>query len=266
MSAFPLFSAAATSRPFIFSPLSSLRSTAERAAVKSAKSTAEILAQVGSISKLAAVVPASRLDVRARPEMVSSGIPQLDLLTGGLARGCLTEICGAASSGRTSVLLLALARATQRGEICALVDASDAFDPVSAAAAGVALERLLWIRCGGNAEHSLKATDLLLQAGGFGIVVMDLGDIAPETARRISLASWYRLRRAVENTPTTLVVIEQAPNARACAQLAIDCARTRVHWSGAPGCSQLLRGAAFAVERLKPLRPASAGFEARALR
>ncbi len=94
-------------------------------------------------SKLAAVVPASRLDARVVPEMVSSGIPQLDLLTGGLARGCLTEICGAASSGRTSVLLFALARATQRGEVCALVDASDAFDPASGAAAGMEMSRLL---------------------------------------------------------------------------------------------------------------------------
>ncbi len=112
------------------------------------RSTAEILARVGAIPKLAAVVPASRLDVRPAPEMVSSGIPQLDLLTGGLARGCLTEICGTASSGRTSVLLFALARATERGEVCALVDASDAFDPASAAAAGMEMSRLLWVRCG----------------------------------------------------------------------------------------------------------------------
>ena len=154
MSASPLFSAAATSRPFIFSPPPSPRSTAERAAVKSAKNTAEILAQVGAISKLAAVVPASRLDARAEPEMVSSGIPQLDLLTGGFARGCLTEICGAASSGRTSVLLFALARATQRGEVCALVDASDTFDPASAGAAGMEMSRLLWVRCG---EKSSRA-------------------------------------------------------------------------------------------------------------
>src|SRR5208282_86305 len=102
------------------------------------------------IPKLAALVPASRLEVRPSPEMVSSGIPQLDTLTGGLARSCLTEICGTASSGRTSVLLFALARATQRGEICALVDACDAFDPASAAAAGMEMTRLLWVRCGGK--------------------------------------------------------------------------------------------------------------------
>src|ERR1700694_6187683 len=97
---------------------------------------------------MAAVGPASRLDVHPAPEMFASGIPQLDSLTGGLARGCLTEICGTASSGRTSVLLLALACATQRGEVCALVDASDAFDPASAAAAGMEMSRLLWVRCG----------------------------------------------------------------------------------------------------------------------
>jgi recombination protein RecA len=207
-----------------------------------------------------------KLHERPAPEFLQSGIAGFDSVLGGIPRGYVTDIFGTASSGRTSILQSLMAQATSREEFCALVDASDAFDPVSAAAAGVALERLLWIRCGGNAEHSLKAADLLLQAGGFGLVVMDLGDIAPETARRISLASWYRLRRAVENTPTALVVIERAPHARACAMLAIECTRTRVQWSGAPGCSQLLREAAFAVERRKPLRPASAWFEARALR
>jgi recombination protein RecA len=207
-----------------------------------------------------------KLHERPAPEFLTSGIAGIDSAFGGIPRGCVTDIFGPASSGRTSILYSLMAQATSREEFCALVDASDAFDPVSAAGTGVALERLLWIRCGGNAEHSLKATDLLLQAGGFGLVAMDLGDIAPETARRISLASWYRLRRAVENTPTALVVIERAPNARACSMLALECVRTRVQWSGAPGCSQLLRGAMFAVERRKPLRPASARFEARALR
>ncbi len=136
MSASSAFSAAATGRPFIFS----LRSAP--------RLPAEILSQVGAIPKLAAVVTASRLEVRPAPEMVSSGIPQLDALTGGFARGCLTEICGTASSGRTSVLLCALARATERGEVCALVDSSDAFDPSSAAAAGMEMSRLLWVRCG----------------------------------------------------------------------------------------------------------------------
>jgi hypothetical protein len=206
-----------------------------------------------------------KLYQRAAPEHLPAGIATFDAAFGGVPRGCVTDIFGPASSGRTSVMLALMSEAAAREEFCALVDASDAFDPASAATAGVTLERLLWIRCGGNAEHALKAVDLLLESGGFGLVVMDLGDIAPETARRISLASWYRLRRTVEHTPTALVVVERAPHTRACALLALECSRKIVRWSGAPGCSQLLRGAAFALERSKPMRPASAVFEARAL-
>ena len=100
----------------------------------------------------ARITPASQLEIRPAPEMVSSGVPAIDALTGGLPRGCLTEICGPASSGRTTMLLAALAAATRRGEFCAVVDASDALDPQSAAAAGVELERLLWVRCGEDAS------------------------------------------------------------------------------------------------------------------
>src|SRR5204863_7177591 len=95
--------------------------------------------------------------------------------------------------------------ATGRGETCALVDTDEAFDPAPAHAAGVRLDRVIWIRCAKNAEHALKATDLLIQGGGFGVVAMDLGDTAPAAARRISLTSWFRLRRAVENTPTVFL-------------------------------------------------------------
>jgi recombination protein RecA len=207
-----------------------------------------------------------KLHERQKPEFLSSGVLDFDAAFGGIPRGCVTDIFGPASSGRTSLMLSLISQATAREEFCALVDASDAFDPASAAAADVALERLLWIRCGGNAEYALQAADLLLQAGGFGLVTMDLGDIAPQIAQRISLASWYRLRHAVEHTPTALVVIERAPNARVCATLAVECSQSRVTWSGVPGCSQLLRSAAFAAARRKPLQPASAVFEARALR
>jgi hypothetical protein len=181
MSASPVFTSAALGRPFIFSPLSSAPLDAgTKSGEKTANKTAEILAHVGAIPKLAAaVVPAARLDVRPAPEMVSSGIPQLDSLTGGFARGCLTEICGEPSTGRTSVLLFALARATGRGEVCALVDASDTFDPPSAAAAGMEMSRLLWVRCGekysargraSGARGSIKKDD---SAGNRGLPLGD---------------------------------------------------------------------------------------------
>src|SRR5580700_11706310 len=194
-------------------------------------------------ARLAGVTPASRLAVRPVPEMVSSGIAAMDGLTGGLPRGCLTEICGPASSGRTTLLLAALAAATRRGEFCAVVDASDVLDPHSAQAAGVDLDRLLWVRCGDDPrpkshaqqkgcpisrasgereacpelvewvgissqpafdfkrtsshqsdhrlEQVLRATDLLLESGGFGLIVLDLGDLPPQAARRIPLTTWF---------------------------------------------------------------------------
>jgi recombination protein RecA len=220
----------------------------------SRKEPALVLQRLAALPKLAGITPASRLEVRPTPEMVSSGIYEINKLTGGLPRGCLSEICGPASSGRTSVLLASLASATRRGEVCALMDATDAFDPVSAAAAGVDFERLLWVQCGlpnkkhdreGHAfsrakkihskeraltsegknykllERALRVTDLLLQSGSFGLVAIDLGDVPIQTARRIPLTTWFRFQRAVEYTPTVLFVVAQAPCVQTCASLLV---------------------------------------------
>ena len=198
--------------------------------------------------------------VRPEPETLPSGISQIDL-----PRGCLTEIVGPASSGRTSLMLSVLAQATAREEICAIVDADDAFSPHAAADAGVDLSRLLWVRCEHNAEHALRAADLLIQGGGFGVVVMDLGDTPERTARRISLTSWFRLRRAVENTPTVLVAIARQANAKTCASLVVECGRTRVQWSGARGVSRLLRGVEVRARGTKRRTECSPVYTAKAI-
>jgi hypothetical protein len=77
-------------------------------------------------------------------------------------------------------------------------------------------------------EQVLKTTDLLLQSGGFGMVVVDLADVPPRFARRIPLASWFRFRRAVENTPTVLLVVEQEPYAKTCASLVLKMQQSAV--------------------------------------
>ena len=311
---------------------------------------------------------------RVAPEMASSGIAALDELAGGWPRGTLSELFGPASSGRTSVLVAALAAATARSEACALVDAGDSFDPESAAAAGVDLKQLLWVRCGKNSpqrrggaekndgkwqmangkklltsrsfvssclrgesiptpqprdigiwgygdtetmerinpalarknppqkhrvkaqqpncrtaelpnssdslseghdfsraeksnlrichseakrsaaeesafafypsasprlrgeglpqrgkyrtayariEQALKAADLLLGAGGFGLVIVDLAGLPPEAARRVPLTTWFRFRRAVEATGTVLLVVSPQAITQSCAALAL---------------------------------------------
>ncbi len=197
---------------------------------------------------------------RPTPEYVRTGISGLEV-----PRGCLTEIFGPPSSGRASLLVSILAEATARDEVCALVDAEDGFDPESAAAAGVRLHRLLWIRCGHDAERALKAADLLIQGGGFGVVAMDLGDTPVETARRISLTSWFRLRRAVENTPTVLLAIARRSNAKTCASLMLECRRERAEWSGSRGASRLLRRIDVRVSSRERSRACSPVFTARAI-
>ena len=297
---------------------------------------------------------------RASVALQPSGVAELDaVLGGGFPRGSLVELCGPASSGRTSLAFSLLAQATERQEACALVDVSDSLDPVSLAAAGVELPRLLWIRCGetgdrgpdlktslylapannetgktsslGSAskkpmpihgwrhprelmrgvheaipslmgkqtafaesaqihvvarcageqverdrepprrgirpqrslpllrestppfsvqsggrrlkpwkrlEQALKTTDLLLHGGGWGVVVFDLGEISWVDARRIELSTWFRFRRAVENTPTILLLLGEESCAKSCASLVLRCQRRADHWSRAAASIQ----------------------------
>ena len=67
----------------------------------------------------------------------------------------------------------------------------------------------------------LKATDLILQSGGFGLIVLDLAGIAEKFVRRIPLASWFRFQRAVEHTRSALLVVSETPCAQTCATLAV---------------------------------------------
>ncbi|HXL82225.1 MAG TPA: hypothetical protein VN951_15230 [Pyrinomonadaceae bacterium] len=165
-------------------------------------------------------------------EVIATGVSQIDSLAGGgLPRGAITEIFGPASSGRTSFLLLTLAAATNHDEVCALVDMNNTLDPKSAGRANVKLDRLLWIRCDNNLEHAFKATDLLLQGGGFGIVMLDLGDLSAKTARRIISSWWFRFRRVVENSPTALLVITQDCSVRSCAALSLEMKNEGLVWS-----------------------------------
>jgi recombination protein RecA len=165
-----------------------------------------------------------------RVETVPAGVPEIDRLTGGLPRGALTEICGPAGSGRTSVLMGAMTARMEASEVCALVDARDAFDPQSAAEAGVRLGQLLWVRCR-NVDQALRAADLLIQGGGFGLIALDLGDTPARVARAIPLPVWFRMRRAVENTPTILVALELDSNAKTCASLVLRMEARTARWT-----------------------------------
>jgi len=275
-----------------------------------------------------ALTPAPRV---IRP-VVPTGIANVDdLLEGGLPLGAITELAGPECSGRTSLALAFVAEMTRGGKVCAWVDVSNALDPESAAAIGVELNWLLWVRCGvadseptsaagdftlpekyripapgikglhggGHGPHpraeakglsdavgdflqpehsapktvfkgivkghdfsradkssqihgtlaldeplspisansgprsrtrsspkplaridqALRVTDLLLQAGGFSAIVLDMGSIAPADALRVPLATWFRYRAAAERTQASIVLLTQHPCAKSSSAL-----------------------------------------------
>lgn len=164
------------------------------------------------------------------PETLPTGIRQLDEPFGGLPRGAITEIYGPTSAGRTSLLLSTLAAATANEEVCALIDCNDTFDVSSAAKAGVDLKRLLWVRCRSKLERAFKAADLVSHAGGFGFVIINLCDVPAKTVRRIISSWWFRFRRAIENTPTVLLILSPVPAARSCASLALALKNEEAVW------------------------------------
>ena len=182
-------------------------------------------------SALGERIPSPFTDLDRRVfERVPTGIAPLDALTGGLPRGAITEIFGPASSGRTSTMVSILAEATASDEVCALVDGNDAFDPKSAAAAGLELDRLLWVRCR-KLDQVLKSTDLLLQGGGFGRVVMDLTGLPLPHIRSIPLASWFRFQRTIEKTPTVLLVMSPESIVKSAAALVLKMEMGGAEWS-----------------------------------
>jgi len=185
-----------------------------------------------------ALPPPNAADDRA---VAATGIAAVDApLGGGFPRGQLSEIVGGPSSGRTSLLLAMLAAATARGELVALVDALDTFDVASGDAAGIDLDRLLWIRghvmahrgsCReSNAralEQAIKALGLVLSAGNFGVVAIDYADAPLEAIRGLPFTTWLRLQRFVEGTETTCVLVGHRQMARGPAGVTLQLAGTR---------------------------------------
>ena len=191
-----------------------------------------------------------------------TGVADLDeRLGGGLPRGSICEVLGPASSGRTGLLFSLLARATQGGEAAAYVDASDSLDPRSALEAGIDLERLLWVRCDPRerpryerialkqqqVDQAWQAANLVASAGGFGVIVIDLGGLSKRKLRQWQLRQWVRLKHAVENTPTVLAVLAEAHVAGSTTGMRLELSRAETRWQG--GVLALLDGveATFAL-------------------
>jgi hypothetical protein len=227
--------------------------------------------------------------------VVSTGWPVIDApLGGGFPRGECSEIVGARSTGRTSVLCALLASATARGELVALVDPCDRFDPSSSAQLGLDLDRLLWVRgtapepCArdgagtgralhaGPARHesfrgpgrdarlrareaagaqerrldrAIKAFGLILQAGGFGAVAIDLADVSSLALRRLPFTTWRRLQRLLEGRDTVGLLLAAEPLGRSARgvtlRLTMGEAGAHQRWVGESDRARLFDGFTF---------------------
>lgn len=163
-------------------------------------------------------------------------------LSGGLPRGQLSEIAGAPSSGRTTLLLQGLGAVTRRGEIAALIDTCDRLDVAAASAAGIDSDRLLWVR--GDpfdspraslidrvVDRAVKALNLVLQSGGFALVAIDLADVPPQVLKSLPYTTWLRVQRIVEGSDTACVLVVPEPLARSAGGLTVLCTGQST-WSG----------------------------------
>lgn len=236
-----------------------------------------------------ALVSAAELRGAPRRELLPTAVPALDdLLKGGLPRGSLVEVVSSRSSGRFSLGLAALAAVTRSGEAAALVDLGDHLDPQAAAACGVDLRRLLWVRLGESGagacfggphapgpaagddfgvprqprrsamKQALTATETLL-AAGFPLVVLDLGLRFPRGARQP--AAWVRLSRAALVHDAALLVLSPARLTGSAAGAVLSARALRSVWCGASPAGPLLQGlsARLTLEKRAGERPGVSG-------
>jgi RecA/RadA recombinase len=194
---------------------------------------------------------------REEPESVRdpTGIRALDLaLGGGWRQGEVSEVVGGRSSGRTSVLVSTLASAAARGGVVGLVDAIDRFDPVTAAAAGLDLDRVLWVRGPQiTVEHArsrlvdhaihqaVRALDLLVRAGGFAVVALDVADLPARRLRALPLATWMRLAHVTAGQPTVCLLAGEAAMGRSARGASVTL-EASARWTGASPQSRRLAG------------------------
>jgi protein ImuA len=194
------------------------------------------------VALAAHLVTAGQIERRDRRGRLPSGAAALDaLIGGGWPRAALSELAGGRSTGRTATLLSTLGEALRRGETVALVDVGGSLDPRSAARAGMLLSRFLWIRCG--VEQALGAVEIVVAAGGFALVALDLGEQRPHGGKvRTPGAAWQRLKRAAEQQGTAVLLASSQRLPGALGACAVTLSSARARWDGRASAPPLLLG------------------------
>lgn len=170
------------------------------------------------------------------------------LLQGGIRRGRLTELVSWGSSGRFSMVLGALSATTQGGEAAALIDLGDALSPSSADAAGVELERLLWVRPR-NIKEALLATEAVI-ACGMPLVILDLG-VPPVPGGRGAEAFWLRLHRSAQSRRSAVLVTSPYRVTGTAAHVVVESKDRQAVWHGSGLQPRLLAQLSNRIELAK---------------
>ena len=204
----------------------------------------------------------ARQDAEGGVTLVTTGITSLDSsLGGGWRRGEISEVLGPVSSGRASVLCATMAAATARGELVALVDTFDRADPWTAAATGLDLSRVLWVRgpsltptatssrrdalVEAAVLRAVRACDLIIRAGGFGIVALDLAGAPARALRELASSTWMRLAHANAGQKTVCLLVGEQPMGRSARGVSVRLTSAR-RWSG--NSPQSRRFAGFEIQ------------------
>lgn len=215
-----------------------------------------------ALSRLETLLAARKLDgTVSRPDLIRlpgpqspTGITALDdVLHGGWRRGEVSEVIGGPSSGRTGVVCATIAAATARGEIVGMVDAFDRLDPLTMAAAGVDLSRVLWVRgpaltlpgrpamVAAAVTQAVRALDLIIRAGGFGIVVLDVAGAPARAFHNLAPATWLRMAHAIAGQSSVALLVGDAPMGRSARGVSMRLTAAR-RWTGASPQSRRLAG------------------------
>ncbi len=204
-------------------------------------------------------------ELTRKDRRLSCGLTLIDhLLGGGIVRGRIGEIVGPVGAGKTSLAACFVASATRHGETAAWIDAADSFDPATVAAAGADLARVLWsaprinsaspvaqfarlekspARYTAPGWNVIRAAELVMEAGGFGLVVIDFGNFA----RAIPPSAALRVARIAERTGAAVIVLATHRMCGTFAAQSLTLSRERACFSRAAiGAPSLFDG--FAIE------------------
>jgi hypothetical protein len=177
-----------------------------------------------------------RCDLRP-PERrrVALSVPPLDaFLGGGLPSGAIMEVFGGLSSGKTTLAHALTSAAVRAGAFAAWIDLPNSFHPERRSG------RVLWV-APRDCLTALRAAEQVLEAGGFRVVILDLGDPIP--SRSIVPASrWLRMARMAARREAVVMVLSSVHVAGAFAALSLETCADQYRFAGSHGPCPVFEG------------------------